>query len=250
MMVWMLMFACDLGEIRDQIDGITSPLVAEGLVLGVAQPLDDRIDLSELGYDPGANATVFLADASDPSELDEALVSGATVTASTGDSMAELPERESGVYVTDPLSGLAYTPGRTLTITAELDDRDGTGSLELTEGAGIGAVEDHTAGAALEIDVTGKGYTASLVTVFDTVTGQLTYSNEPTTAQGIYELTRGTQELTIVTVPAEAFPGDSVYALGFAGLVHTGQDDFDGMNTVLSGIVAGRLEFVPVVTLP
>ncbi|MEN0064632.1 MAG: hypothetical protein AAGA48_20960 [Myxococcota bacterium] len=250
-MMWLVLaIGCDLTEIVDQIDGITNPLVTEALVLGVAEPADERIDLSSIGYDPGANATVFLANASNVNDLDNALVSGATVTASDGPTSAELPERENGVYVSNPGSGLDYVPGRTMTISAVLDDRSGSGALELPEGAGLGIMEDHMVGEPIEVDVTGKGYTGSLIVVFDTTSGRVTYSNEPTDARGVYDLTRGTTELTMVTIPGKAFPDESVYALGFAGLVHTGSDDFEGLNTLLSGMVAGQLEFYPVVTVP
>lgn len=250
MLVLLLTMGCDLGAIKDQIDGLTNPLVAEGMVIGIAEPQDDRIDLSSLGYDPGANITVFLADASNAADLNQALVSGATVSASDGATEVDLPERESGVYTTDPMPGIDYAADATMTITAVLDDRMGTGDIVLPEGAGLAIVEGHAAGDPLEIDVSGKGYTGTLITVFDTASGSLTYSNEPTDAKAVYDLTRGTTEVTTVTIPGEAFPGESVYALGFAGLVHTRSADFDGMNTLLSGILAGQLEFHPVVTVP
>ncbi|MBX2800418.1 MAG: hypothetical protein KTR31_22250 [Myxococcales bacterium] len=248
--MWLVLLgACDFGNLQDQLEGLTNPLVAEGMVIGVAEPADDRIDLSALDYDPGANVTVFLADAANADELDAALVSGAMVSASDGQSSADLEEAESGVYTTVPGAGFDYVAERTATVTAVLDDTTGNVSVELPQTAGLTIMEAHTAGQAIDIDVTGLGYTGSLVVVFDTTSGDVTYSNEPTTAKEVYDLTRGNNELTVVTVPGEAFPGESVYALGFAGLVHSRSADVDGLNTLLSGVIAGQLEFHPVVTL-
>ncbi len=251
-MLWTFALAgCELDELRDQLDGLTSPLVVEAIALGVAEPTDDRVDLSALErFDPGANLTVFLADASNPTELDDALVSGADVSASTGAGAVGVPERENGLYALLPPSDLELDPRLTLQLDAELENRTGVGRLTLPEPAGLGIVESHPAGTPLPVDVTGLGYTGTLIIVFDTTSGAVTYTNEPTTAREIYDLTRGRNAVTEVTIPAEAFPNESVYALGFAGLVHTTADDFDGVNTVLSGIIAGQLEFQPVVTVP
>lgn len=250
-MVWLVFgLGCDFDAIRQQFDGLTNPLVAEALVIGVAEPTDERIDLSVLDdYDPGANATVFLADATSVTQLDEALVSGALVNASDGSGSTDLAEVQDGVYVTEPPTGLDYVAGRTLMVTAQLGDDTGRGSLVLPPGAGLGPIEDHGVGQPIDLDLTGLGYTGGLIVVIDVASGSVTYSNEPTDARGIYELARGSTELTIETVPGEAFPTESVYALGFAGLVRTRSSDFDGFNTALSSILAGQLEFVPVSTV-
>ncbi|MEM6926024.1 MAG: hypothetical protein AAF602_03770 [Myxococcota bacterium] len=250
MWVWALV-GCELAEIRNQLEGLTTPLVMEGLMLGIAEPMDERIDLSGLDrYDPGANLTIFLADASNANELDNALVSGAMVTASVGAGDVDVPEQQDGLYAVLPPTDLEYEPMQTLDVEAVLSNRTGTGQLELPEGAGLSAFEAHPVDTPLPIDVSGRGYTGTLIVVIDTTTGDVTYSNEPEGAREIYDLTRGRTEVTSVTVPAEAFPAESVYALGFAGLVHTRSEDFDGFNTLLSGILAGQLQFQPVVTVP
>lgn len=249
-MVWWLATACDFSELKEDFAGLTNTLVSESLVLGVVAPEDDRIDLSTLGYEPGAGATVFLADASSVDNLDDVLVSGATVTADDGVNTVVLDEQTDGAYVVPPGAGLAYVAGNTMTVSATIGTSTGTGQIVLPPGANLSVAEQHVANEPLLIDVAGKGYTGSLVLVFDTLSGELTYSNEPQDIRAVYDLTRGTTELTTVTIPAKAFPGESVYALGFAGLVHTRADDFDNMNTLLSGIIAGQLEFHPIVTVP
>lgn len=250
-MVWLLATACDLSAIKDDIDGLTNTLVGEGMVIGVLPPEDERIDLEALGYDAGASATMFLADAASADDLGNVLISGATVTATDGVTSVTLEEQaDSGAYVSLPGSGLAYTAGETVTITAVIGTDEGSGSVVLPPAAGLALAEQHTANEPLDIDVTGKGYTGTLIVVMDTVSGDVTYTNEPQDVQAVYQLTRGTEEVTTVTIPAEAFPNESVYALGFAGLDHSVGSDFEGMNTLLSGIIAGQLEFHPIVTIP
>jgi hypothetical protein len=249
-MTWlMLAGGCDFGAIKDEFDGLTNTLVGEGMVIGVANPSDPRIDLEALGYEAGASATLFLADASSAADIGNVLISGAAVTASDGATSADLDEGESGIYTSLPGSGLAYTAENTMTFTVVIGEDTGTGAVLLPPAAGLVLEEAHTAGEPIELDVTGKGYTGTLIVVFDTASGEVTYTNEPQDIKAVYDLTRGNTEVTTVTIPGEAFPGESVYAVGFAGLDHSTSDDFDGMNTLLSGLLAGQLEFQPVVTL-
>lgn len=247
-MTWLLLATgCDLS----QLDDLTNRLVGEGLVVGVQAPTDDRIDLGDIGYEPGATATMFLAEAAIVDDLEKLPVSGATVTASDGPTSVNLGEQAgTGAYVSLPGSGLAYTAGNTMTVTVEVGKNVGTGSIVLPEGADLTIDELHTANEPLDLDLTGKGFTGTLIVVVDTLSGDVTYSNEPKDIRAVYELARGSTEVTSVTIPGDAFAGETVYALGFAGLNHTSSGDFDGMNSLLSSILAGQMEFHPVVTAP
>ena len=55
-------------------------------------------------------------------------------------------------------------------------------------------------------------------------------------------------DATTFEIPGTAFPGDSVYAVGVAGVVHTTGDQLDNMNTALSTIMTGDMKVYAVNT--
>src|SRR5262245_22332243 len=74
-----------INHVGDTIGGLTNPLVVQGIVLGVDAPQGDTsgLDLSDTDLKQGCALTVFLADASDPSQIEDAPVIGAGVDVST-----------------------------------------------------------------------------------------------------------------------------------------------------------------------
>ena len=80
MLVAFIALGCEtFEEVKDAIDDITNPLVVQGLILGVAEPEDDAIDLSDTDWANGALVKVFLADASEVDDMANAPITGATV---------------------------------------------------------------------------------------------------------------------------------------------------------------------------
>jgi hypothetical protein len=84
--------------------------------------------------------------------------------------------------------------------------------------------------------------------VIDVQSGETTYSNQPEDIKSLYEFTRGNDEITTVEVPGTAFSGQSIYALGVAGMVHTTSEDIENMNSALSSVMGGKMRMFPVVT--
>lgn len=237
---------CD--TLIDTYEGLTNPLVAQGLVLGIAAPDSDQIDLSQTAYGEGTAITVFLADAESADKLEEAPVEGADVSV-RGDAFGDVAVGEAGggTYVLEP-GQVTYADGAVWTVVVDVAGEVGRANVELPPPAAFTIPQEHTKGEPIDLDFTGKGFTAALIVVLDVESGNVTYSTEPKDIRDVYDLTRGNTELGAVQVPGTAFPEDKVYALGVAGMVHTQADDLESMNTALSSVLAGKMKFYPVIT--
>jgi hypothetical protein len=229
-------------EGRDILSGLTNPLVAQALVLGVELP-DEAEDIplpSE--FTPGASATVFLADATSVTDLENAPVSDARVRFED----ERLSETGPGTYVL-AAGTMPYAPGQTWDFRASMDDRNAaTAEVGLAASADIDLPSDLSAGQAFSIDLTGQDFDGAFVVVTDS-TGAVTFDNRPTDIRGFYNLTRG-QPAGIIDVPASALPTAGLYLIGVAGIESTtGRANMDRMNTALSTFMSGNLVFEPVV---
>ena len=101
----------------------------------------------------------------------------------------------------------------------------------------------------VSVDLTGQDYDGAFVVVVDQ-DGNIVWDNRPEDIRGVYELTRG-EPAGEVAIPAEAFPQVGAYLVGVAGIrTTTGREDLEGMNTVLSTMMAGQLKFEPLVVAP
>lgn len=246
--------ACD--QITNTYDGLTASMVGEGVVLGVEAPESDLIDLSGTAYGEGTGVTMFLGSAEAANNIASAPIEGALVSVS-GPSIGEVAatDMSGGVYTVGPDSSLVYQPNATWTLTATVPDSVngddvGIAHVVLPAAADVTIPQQHTANTKIDIDLTGQGFTSSVVVVVDTMSGSVTFSNEPMSITDVYDMTRGNADVGVVTVPASAFPGESVYALGIAGLAHTTSADFDNMNTAVSAVAAGKMRMFPVITAP
>lgn len=239
--------ACD--KISETYEGLTAPIVAEGLIMGVEAPQSDTIDLSETEWAEGTGATVFLATAEAAADLENAPLTDATVTMSgPGIGNVALANLGAGGYGVEPNPNVVYEVNATWTISAEVLDDTATAQVLLPPPANITIPEQHAPNTALSVDLGGQGYTAAIVVVIDNQAGSVTYSNQPQDIRGIYDMGHSTEDVGVVEIPATAFPAESVYAVGVAGLTHTTAEDLDFMNIVLSSIMAGKMRMFPVVT--
>ena len=122
----LLLGGCDLiDQGRDLIGDLTNPLVTQALVLGVAPP-DEASDIDlPSEYAEGAGATVFLADAADVADLENAPISGATVTLH-GQAVGELAP---GSYALEP-GAISYESGGTWQLAVTLSGDTATAAVE------------------------------------------------------------------------------------------------------------------------
>lgn len=244
--------ACNaIDDAKDAVDGATETTIVQGSILAVQDPQDDTIGplLANSPFAPGTGATVFLADASDPSAMEDSPVEGASVDLEG----AALDEREPGLYALTPDQGPDYVAGASWTLTIDRGDEGGVRTAMLTlppaaedalEGTGIGGSVAHDANTPLTVDLSGRGYASSIVAVI-APDGSLAYSNQPEDIMDLYEAMKS-DDAGSFDIPGTAFAQTGLYAVGVAGLQHTTADDLDGLNTVISKARAGQMVFWPV----
>ncbi|MEZ4316038.1 MAG: hypothetical protein R3F61_00970 [Myxococcota bacterium] len=263
MIMWMLalvaLSGCDaLNKAKDTIDGLLEPVVAEGIVLGVEPPqsqeLQDLLNGSE--FDSGTTVTLFMADAKEVQQIENAPIQGADVSLTGPGVNATVSEVDSGVYVLTPADQpIEYASGDTWELrvvrTSGSSTATSTAQVLLPAPADFSAElpAQHQNNTPISLDFTGLGFDSALVVVLDDG-GNVTFSNEPKTIKEVYDFTHGTTALGVITIPGEAFPDDGVYAVGVAGLVNTDPADLSEMNTGLSSIVSGLMKMYPVSTIP
>lgn len=250
MLLLPLLFGCsDLDDLKEKVEGYANPTVIEGIVLGVAEP-DFDFDLSGTEFDKGAAAVVFLADAASVDEIEDAPIAGATVHM-LSESAGKLTMRNEGEgrYSVTGDDGFEYKVGEDLDLSIELGDAASGASVRAPAAAELELAETHTPGANLSVDLTGQGFDSALIVVFDASSGEITFSNQPETIKEVYDFTHGGSGGVAVDIPGSAFAGESLFAVGVAGLVTAGEDDFTDANTLLSAYMAGKMKFFPVSTI-
>jgi hypothetical protein len=250
---------CDaLNKARDTIDGLLEPVVVQGIVLGLEPPqnqqLQELLDQSE--FQSGTTATIFMADAKEVAEIENAPITGATVSLLGPGAGVTLGEIDAGVYGLAPgADPLEYASGETRELESVRGSGDSqqvsTAQVQLPPAQDFSAEipEEHDVNTPIELDFTGLPYDSALVLVLDDE-GNVTYSNEPTTIKEVYDFTQGSTELGVVTIPAEAFPDEGVFMVGVAGMVNTDPADLSEMNTGLSSVVSGLMKTYAVSTIP
>jgi len=243
---------CDqLSDISDKVEGITNNFVVEAFFLGVEPPEDETIALALEGTDfaSGARATAFLADAAEVTDIENAPITGATLSllSSANGSVTMAAGDVDGQYGSSGDDGLDYSAGEDVTIRADWDDEDRAIMVGAPPAPQPGIESAHTAGQGLDIDLSGQGFDAALVVVIDTATSEIVFSNEPSDITELYEFSHGQGEVE-VTVPGDLLGDETIYAVGVAGLVNADEDDFDNINTVLSTFMAGKFTFTGLCT--
>lgn len=242
---------CDLfDESKEILSGLTNPLVVQGMVLGIEAPDAEGIDLEGTDYEEGTLMVAFLADAANVDEIEDAPVTGASVRLE-GDVMGSIEATEAGggSYTITPDQGVAYVDGADWTMVVGVDGELSTATLRLAEEVTLTVPEQHSQDSPISLDLTAGAYDSALVVVLDGRSGEITYSNEPAGVKEYYDFTHSTETVGVVEIPGEAFPEQSLYAVGVAGMLNSGADDLDGMNTLLSAVMVGKMKFFPVSTI-
>ncbi|MFH1465344.1 MAG: hypothetical protein ABIO70_13235 [Pseudomonadota bacterium] len=231
-------------EIQDVIDGLTNPLVAEALLLGVIPPESDLLDLEGTPFEDGTALKVFLADASSIDDLEQSPLDGAVVTVkSAGNGTLELDAGGGGVYSLNGAQGLEYEAGQDFILTASLSDVDHRVTVTAPHAPDLDLDEQHPVGEPLLIDLSEYEFDNVLVAVFDAQSGEVSYTNRPETIVELYDYTHGEGTVDRHEIPGSAFPRASVYAVGVAGMRNAVEDDYDSMNTALSSCLMGQMRF-------
>lgn len=232
-------------EWKETLDDYTNSTVVTASILGVAPSSDDRVDiaLSRTDLGSGVRASAWLVDARGVGDLDGAGLGGQPVRVSVDGRGVGMEEVRSGEYVADGDSGLEYRPQTEARL--EIDGADGPRGLVvgLPPAPEFSTPEVHAALEPLRVDLQGQDFDASLVMVVDVLTGGVTWQQTPTGARALYEFARADGSVGWVEIPGEAFPGESVYAVGVAGTWNSDAETFEGVNIALTTGFAGRFRF-------
>lgn len=225
----------------ESTDALVSPVVAQGLYLGLDLP--EGIDFEGtdiLAY--SAACTVFLAYVSDPAQLADSPVEGADVAfRSEENGRLGLTEAGEGKYLVTAAEGLVYEPDDASTVA--LDVAGETSRIEVNPPsapefsfpATVSKDEPYT------VDLTGQGYDNVLAAVYDVGRNKLTWSNLPEGVEDTYSFTHPVERIEVLEVPGEAFPGHGSFVVGVAGMRLADPDEFENVNTTLSAFMAGQL---------
>lgn len=240
----------ELGDIQDQIDGLTNPLVIQAAFLGVAPPDSDQIDLSGSDFDKGAAITVFLADAASVDEMDEAPISDADVQVRVGDVAAVfLTEGDNGAYKASAEDGLEYNGNDEAVLSAVIGEATSSVTVRLPPAAPYTIPAQGPTGQSLAIDLSETNYDQITAVVLNSA-GEVTWSNQPEGIREWYDFANADGVGDSFEIPGQAFPQDDIYAVGLAGLLRAEDDGIDNANTALSSMLAGKLKFQPYATTP
>lgn len=228
-----------------------SPVVSQGLVLGVDDPV--------VGVDLGAEfvASTFLARAESLAEIEENLYDDAErVEVVSGSTTAELLSQGQGLYLvdSDSVGALQYTEGATYTLRVVDEGKTRTVGMAAPGAPTLSGLPvppaTHPAGAALSVDLTGQGYDNSLAAVVDEQ-GNLVWDNRPEGVGEYLDWIGSGGEVGVVQIPGEAFPNPgTAYVLGIAGIVKAPDAAFDNFNPLLSNFAIGTMAVAPIVTAP
>jgi hypothetical protein len=246
-----LLVGCNLDKLKENVEGLTNPLVAEGLFLGVEPPSSQDIDLSGTEFDNAAAAAVMLADASNVNDLEEAPVTEAAVgVLSDAIGRVDLHEDSDGTYSASADDGLVYTEGDDVVLSMGVGNTTAKMGARLPRSPNVAGIPASGApNAGFTVDLSGQDFDNVLVVVLDGATGDVTFDNRPDDIKAIYDLTHGEGSL-VVEVPGGAVPDESIYLVGVAGLKNTDSSDMDEVNTALSAFITGRMAFTAHRTLP
>lgn len=243
--------ACNLQELADDVKGVTNPLIAEGIMLGVAPPESEDIDLSGTEFAQNAAAGVMLADAKGVDDMADAPVSGAEVAVlSDVLGRVDFGEDSAGAYSADSGDGLDYVEGDQVVLSMTIEGEASKITSRLPPAPNTAGLPDGgQQGVGFTVDLSAQDFENVLVIVIDGQSGEVTFDNRPADIKAVYELTHGEGD-KVIEVPGSAVPGESVYLLGVAGLKNADADDMDNVNTALSAFLTGRMAFTAYNTLP
>jgi hypothetical protein len=246
MALWTMLWGCSaIEDAKDAVEGATDTTVVQASILGVQEPTDPNVAtlIAATSFAPGTTATVFLADASNPDEMEDSPITGASVSVEA----VSLTEGEPGLYTAAPDTGPPYDAGVSWSLSID-DGASHSASLVLPAPAadvfGTDAVVSHALGSPLSVPLGGLGFASSIVVVIGP-SGTPTFSNNPETITELYEATKS-EDVGTIEIPGDAFSEAGLHAVGVAGMEHSVADGLTDLNTILSKVRAGEMVFTPV----
>lgn len=235
-------------DLDAEYDALTEPTVLQGWYVGIA-PLADDINLDQTQWGSGALALVCAANAETADTIEDTPIDGGAVSV-IGNQLGTvaLQEVDDGAYSSDGGGGLRYIVGDEVIVAID-DGEKHTVAVATPDAPAVEIADKHVKGDSLVLDASGQGYDGLLVVVVDLQSGDVLFDNTPQDAIDILNFLNG-DAATSVVVPGVVFSGDSVFAVGVAGLKVAPDEAYTGINTILSRMMTGRFRFHATTTLP
>lgn len=235
----------------ERLEGIeesASPLVAQGLFLGVDIPAGVDVSGSE-ELSQAALCEVFLAQVEDPSQLAEAPMEGAEMTMVSPSSGAlTFQEEGEGKYTVDSTSGLIYEPGDAVTVTfVTPDGEEGRMQVAAPQAPEIELPTLIQTFDAVQVDLSDYTYQNVVAAAYDVERETISWDNLPSGVEEIYAYTHTEEPVRVLEIPGDAFRRKGMYVVGVAGMEVAEAESFEGVNTTLSAFMAGQLALALVV---
>ncbi|MFZ5481072.1 MAG: hypothetical protein ACOZNI_30195 [Myxococcota bacterium] len=241
-LVLVLLAGCDrLQQAGETVEGSTSPLVAQGIFLGLDAPEGvDLSDAEELGYT--ALCSVFLAEVTDAGDITDAPIEGGEIALrSPANGALEFEDEGEGKYTLDSSRGLVYEVGETAVISLAVDDDEGKLVVETPEAPDVDVPEEVKMQTGMVVDLSDYAYENALAAVYDLTRGRMTWDSLPDGVDQTYEFTHPEEPADQIVIPAEAFLRKGNHVVGVAGMEIADVGAFEGVNTQLSALMAGRV---------
>ncbi|MEQ1503774.1 MAG: hypothetical protein ABMB14_16155 [Myxococcota bacterium] len=235
----------DLEGVEDAVSGITDPVVEQGLVLGIEDPdIKELEPLVKAGIiTPGVTVSVFLANAADAANIQQAPMNGARVVLELEDGESfDAPRVGEGTYTLDVgANDIQYVEEDIWTLWAD-SGRETASWIDviLPPAADPHLPDSHDTNTALDLDFTGQGFHSAIVMVNDGL-GIPTWTNYPTSITDIYNQSLASDPLELLTIPEGAFPRKGTYAIGVAAMVHNDDGQLGEVNKLLSRGMSGKM---------
>lgn len=236
-----------LFSLRDVVAGVVEPLAIQSTHVGVVPPEDPRLIDAIAGteYESGVLTRLWPYDAKlggEPSGLQPLFQGDAS-----GGRLVMLPDPEGSGYRLDGDDGVRYTVGDPLEVELSYEGVPRWLQVVAPEAPVFALSEYHSLNEGIVLSLAGQAYSRALVMVLDVETSETIWSNLPSADDELEAPSRGAEAL-VVEIPGETFAEEGVYAVGVAGAVEAGSDDYAELNTALSGFTAARFEFRTVCT--
>lgn len=247
--------ACSFFEqVGEAITGAVESRVAIGVVSSVEirgldrAGLPEDMDFGELSE--GMAGTVFVAEAKEIAAIQNAPVSGMDIQVTGCGASAGLSEQGSGLYTMLPPTAIDDCSGGSFTIALDPEASASFIDVALPPRPSVLPPFEGTQDQGITLDWSGQGYDSALIVVVDTLSGQVTYSNEPQEILDYYNFLKGNDKVSVLDIPGEAFPKASVYAVALTGFERVRAANLEELNTVLTTVSGGRTVVSLVSTLP
>jgi hypothetical protein len=236
-----LLVGCDrLQEAENAVEGSVSPVVAQGILLGLEVP--EGVDLSDadkLAY--SAFCEVFLAEVTDASDITDAPLEGGLVELrSDANGPLRFEDAGDGEYTLDSTGGLVYEAGDRVSIALTVGESEGRLVVDAPNAPEIDVPSEVARMTGMVLDFSDYEFENGVAAAYDLTRGKMTWDNLPDGVDETYEFTHPEGTLEQLEIPSDAFLRKGSYVVGVAGMEIADVGEFEGVNTQLSAFMAGR----------